>query len=393
MAGPSSSFRRVEWKYDARGRRIRQTSSVYTNGAWQVVEDLKLISDPGLFGRHVAELNATNNSLVRAYVWGLDLFETLDGAGGVGGLLWVRIASGPAAGTHFVCYDGNGNVWNLVSATSGTETARYEYGPFGEPLRLSGPAAKANPLRFSTKRTEDFTGLLLYEYRAYSPTLGRWLSRDPIMDLPIPLGMPQWRNQTLRKNGFYTFTCNRPVALSDALGLYEYEWKNPFNPGEKQGIQSSIERVKNRAQVLIQQIEKNIQDLSRLCPCAAYQKLINNLEHLEKVLEGMVREISDPDFNLEVYRGDLGPVEARYWDSPVPWYDDELILNNRWFGQPTDKQDGTMFHEISHGQGTSDGGDDSFNSAYNIEELISVDKEEWATYKNAKRLADRQCRR
>ncbi|WP_425485749.1 RHS repeat-associated core domain-containing protein [Limisphaera ngatamarikiensis] len=71
-------------------------------------------------------------------------------------------------------------MWNLVSASTSTETARYEYGPFGEPLRLTGAAAGWNPFRFSTKRTEDATGLVLYEYRAYSPTLGRWLSRDPI---------------------------------------------------------------------------------------------------------------------------------------------------------------------------------------------------------------------
>jgi len=174
------SWRRVDWKYDAWGRRVRQTSYVLSNGVWQVVEDLKLVSDPLLFGRHIAELNATNNALVRAYVWGLDLSETLDGAGGVGGLLWIRVAGGPAASTHFVTYDGNGNVWNLVSASTGTETARYEYGPFGEALRLSGPAAHQNPFRFSTKRTEDFTGLVLYEYRPYSPTSGRWLSRDPI---------------------------------------------------------------------------------------------------------------------------------------------------------------------------------------------------------------------
>jgi len=58
--------------------------------------------------------------------------------------------------------------------------AHYEYGPFGEPIRVTGPAAAMNPFRFSTKRTDPTTELLLYEYRAYSPTLGRWLSRDPM---------------------------------------------------------------------------------------------------------------------------------------------------------------------------------------------------------------------
>ena len=86
---PQASWRRVEWTYDALGRRIRQTTSVWTNNTWAVVEDLKLISDPLLFGRHIAELNASDNALVRTYVWGLHLSGTEQGAGGVGGLLWL----------------------------------------------------------------------------------------------------------------------------------------------------------------------------------------------------------------------------------------------------------------------------------------------------------------
>ena len=220
VAGPSSSFRRVDWKYDAQGRRVRQTSYVLSNGVWQVVEDLKLVSDPELFGRHIAELNATNNALVRAYIWGLDMSETVDGAGGVGGLLWVWIQTGPAAGTHLVCYDGNANLWNLVSASTGTETARYEYGPFGEALRLSGPPAKANPFRFSTKRTEDISGLVLYEYRAYTPTLGRWLSRDPI--------------EEGGGFGLFVFIINAPVRSADSLGLQMAPpgWPWPTDPSQ-----------------------------------------------------------------------------------------------------------------------------------------------------------------
>jgi len=38
----------------------------------------------------------------------------------------------------------------------------------------------SNPFRFSTKYTDPDTGLLYYGYRHYSPSLGRWLSRDPI---------------------------------------------------------------------------------------------------------------------------------------------------------------------------------------------------------------------
>ena len=179
-ASDRASWRRVDWAHDALGRRIRQTSYMLSNGVWVVMEDLKFVSDPVWFGRHVVELNATNQTLVSSYVWGLDLSETLDGAGGVGELLWVRLASAPASGTQFVTYDGNGNVWQLVSGSTGTETARYEYAPFGEPLRTTGLAGASNPFRFSAKRSDPATGVVLYEYRAHSPGLGRWLSRDPI---------------------------------------------------------------------------------------------------------------------------------------------------------------------------------------------------------------------
>jgi len=71
--------------------RIQQVISIWTNKAWFVVENLKFVSDPMLFGRHIVELNATNNTLARSYVWGLDLSGTMDGAGGVGGLAWVTL--------------------------------------------------------------------------------------------------------------------------------------------------------------------------------------------------------------------------------------------------------------------------------------------------------------
>jgi len=152
--------------------------------------------------RHMRELPATNNALVRSYVWGLDLSGTLEVAGGVGGLLWISNFHSPI-GTHFVGYDGNGNVVALVSATTGTETARYEYGPFGEPIRVSGSAASLNPFRFSTKRTCNTTDLVLYEYRAYSPGLGRWLSRDPI-----------------ELAGVYNYLANDCLGKAEILGLW-----------------------------------------------------------------------------------------------------------------------------------------------------------------------------
>jgi RHS repeat-associated protein len=172
--GPTASKRKVEWSYDYRGRRVRQTSCDGSSGSYVATEDLKLVYDGW---RCLAELNATNGALVRSYVWGLDLSGTIGGAGGVGGLLALNSV---ANGTHCYAYDGNGNVAGLVSASDGGESARYEYEPFGRTLRASGTVAIANPFRFSTKRANDTTDFVLYEYRAYIPSLGGWLNRDPL---------------------------------------------------------------------------------------------------------------------------------------------------------------------------------------------------------------------
>jgi len=169
------------------------------------------VSDPMRFSRHIAELNATNHALVRSYAWGLDLSETLDGAGGVGGLLWVNQHSASSAGAHFCTYDGNGNVWQLVAASTGTETGRYEYGPFDDALRTTGPAAASSSFRFSTKRTDPASGLVLYAYRIYRPIVGRWLTRDPLAE------QDGWN--------LYQMVQNTPTEQCDQYGLRRVEYE------------------------------------------------------------------------------------------------------------------------------------------------------------------------
>jgi RHS repeat-associated protein len=105
--------------------------------------------------------------------------------------------------THFACYDGNGNVVVMVDSSS-TVTARYEYGPFGDPIGVRGPYAETNPIRWSTKYTDCETELVYYGSRYYSPSLGRWISRDPI-------------EEDGGKN-LYAFVANSPVHSLDALG-------------------------------------------------------------------------------------------------------------------------------------------------------------------------------
>jgi RHS repeat-associated protein len=57
---------------------------------------------------------------------------------------------------------------------------RPQKAPFGEPIRVSGSLAAQNPFRFSTKFTDDESGLVYYGYRYYNTSTGRWISRDPV---------------------------------------------------------------------------------------------------------------------------------------------------------------------------------------------------------------------
>jgi RHS repeat-associated protein len=140
---------------------------------------------------------------------------TLQGAGGVGGLLRSDETIGTnATTTHYYWYDGNGNVTGLMRG-NGTVDATYRYcslcrptaqSPFGltsgqavslapawlgsafggkaESTVTPGTYAERNRHRFSTKYLDDevetVEGTYYYGFRYYQPETGRWPSRDPI---------------------------------------------------------------------------------------------------------------------------------------------------------------------------------------------------------------------
>jgi RHS repeat-associated protein len=174
------------------------------------------------------------------YFHGPDLSGTLQGAGTIGGV-WLRV--GPDGPAYF-SYDGNGNVSELVDAT-GDLRAHYEYAPFGGVTAMSGDLAAGNPIRFSTKRQDEATGLLYYGYRDLDTVWGRWLSRDPIADEG---GQPYYAmffddevSQTEIFNAamlnLYSFVENDAVDWVDVNGLWKWygKWGGPNWTGGKKG--------------------------------------------------------------------------------------------------------------------------------------------------------------
>ena len=183
---------RLEFSYDYMGRRFEKkvyTANVLTKHEKFVYDGYKLIQ----------VLDALNSDAVTmAFAWhpestGLDtpFSMTYDGE------------------TYYYVTDGSKNVMSLIDA-AGTKAAEYVYDPFGRLLSSTGELAEINPFRFSSEYHDDETGLVYYNYRYYSPELGRWISRDPIEE----------------EGGvnLYAMVGNNPVNERDFLGCSMSDW-------------------------------------------------------------------------------------------------------------------------------------------------------------------------
>jgi len=133
-------------------------------------------------GNVVIQERDLNNWPATTYTRGKDLSGSLEGAGGIGGLLSMTLngATGPLSSNSMYYHsDGNGNLTALI-APSQTIAAKYVYDAFGNVISKSGQYADANLYRFSSKEAHPPSGLVYYLYRYYDPNLQRWVNRDPI---------------------------------------------------------------------------------------------------------------------------------------------------------------------------------------------------------------------
>lgn len=190
----------ASYEYDAYSRRITKTANSTTTrfvyDGWNPVAVY------------------TGTTLAKAYTWGQDLSGSMQGAGGVGGLLAVKENS--SGNSHYPTYDGNGNVSEYLDST-GTVSAHYEYDAFGKTVVSNGTKAGDFAHRFSTKQWDGEASLYYYVYRFYSADTARWSSRDPMEE--------SWDTDELN---LYSFVGNDGINFVDLLGLQGF--RGGFGP-------------------------------------------------------------------------------------------------------------------------------------------------------------------
>jgi RHS repeat-associated protein len=259
---PTASKFKLDFVYDYSGRRLQKLVSTNSGAGYVAAYTNRFVYD----GWNLQAILNPQSSVIQSFLWGLDLSGSLQGAGGVGGLLSI---SSPNS-SELTCFDGNGNIIALVDESSSTVYAEYEYAPFGETLLITGNVAFSNPFRFGTKYTDSESALIYYGCRYYNPDSGIWISRDPLEE----------------EGGLnlYSQLESDPVNFFDALGLrgsghHIIPWKI-FNGEVSKEVQAFFDS--DLARIFNEYYKSHGADTLDGISAKAYNKLVS--EELNKFL-------------------------------------------------------------------------------------------------------------
>lgn len=220
---------KLAFAYDGGSRRILKEVYKWDAGTstWDLLSGVQFAYDQW---NTVAEVDV-NGNLLRYHVWGLDLSQTFHNLGGVGALLWSTVLQGSNSATQFATYDGNGNISSLIDSGSAAETARFDYSSFGETVvDEKNISAVQNPFRFSTKFSDEESGLVYYGHRYLNPAQGRWLSKDPLGEASFLATFLEGKTKSEKQEAVeeslrpsYGFVGNNPINIFDVSGLTAFD--------------------------------------------------------------------------------------------------------------------------------------------------------------------------
>jgi RHS repeat-associated protein len=179
------------YKYDVLGRRIEKRDR--TSSISRYLYD----------GQNFIMEYDGNNDLVASYVQGLGIDEPI----GV-----YRAGEG-----YWYHSDALGSTYQITDASQAV-ARHYDYSVFGRIVSESGTLA--NPLTYTARELDSESDLYYYRARYMIPTLGRFVSADPV-------GMPNGTNR-------YFYAMNSPTNWDDPSGkivvVCSLYWYTPYCP-------------------------------------------------------------------------------------------------------------------------------------------------------------------
>ncbi len=157
---------------------------------------------------HRVRIVEKDNSVVtsdRRYLWcGWSICEERNSSGSTVTRRFFDQGMQEGGAAFFYARDHLGSIREMTDMT-GAIRARYDYDLYGRVTKISGD--KESPFLFTGHFVHAPSGLALAPLRAYDPSIGRWISADP-------LGLLGGLNA-------YAYVGGMPADLTDSLGLFD----------------------------------------------------------------------------------------------------------------------------------------------------------------------------
>ena len=199
----------------------------------------------------------------------------------IGAAVLIKTLEGLFAPIH----DHHGNVMALIDINTGQTADAYRYTAFGE--EEISPLT-SNPWRWGSKRKDQETGFVYFGERYYSPTLGRWVTADPV-------GYKDGPN-------LYAYVHNNPLTCIDAFGLFTEQEEGVAAPS----VGPTEDRGENRRNNLtfipeLEHVKKKtfsrektaVHDLGLPEPTNLAASYVNGIHTLLKFAKNFCRKIAE----------------------------------------------------------------------------------------------------